>query len=181
MAKLVSATYGDALFEVALEQNMLDQLFDEAEGVSETIRDNTELRQFLNHPKIVKEDKIKAIENIFEKFVSKEMTGFLITIVTKDRTKDIKDIMEYFCNRVMEYRKIGTAYVTTPVELTDSMKQRVESRLMEVTDYKSFKMKYAVDKGLIGGMVIKIGDRVVDSSIKNKLSELSRSLNKIDV
>ena len=54
--------------------------------------------------------------NSFEKFVSKEMTGFLVTVVEKDRAYAIKDILNYFLNKVKEYKGIGTAYVTTPVE-----------------------------------------------------------------
>ena len=80
-----------------------------------------------------------------------------------------------------EFKKIGTAYVTTPMELSDEAKKKVEKRLLETTGYVKFEMIYDVDASLIGGMVIRIGDRVVDSSIKHKLSEISRQLNKIDV
>ena len=181
MAKLVSATYGDALFEVAMEQNMVDALFEEAKAVYEAIGENIELIEFLNHPKIDKENKVKTIENIFNRFISKELTGLMVTVVEKDRSKDLKDILEYFLNKVKEHKKIGTAYVTTPMELTNEAKKKVEKRLLETTGYVKFEMIYAVDESLIGGMVIRIGDRVLDSSIKHKLSELSRQLNKIDI
>lgn len=181
MAKLVSATYGDALFEVAMEQNMVDVLFEEAKAVYDAIDGNKELVNFLNHPKIDKANKIKTIEDIFNQFVSKELTGLLVAIVQKDRAKELKGILEYYLNKVKEYKKIGTAYVTTPMELSDEAKKKVEKRLLETTGYVKFEMVYAVDESLIGGMVIRIGDRVVDSSIKHKLSELSRQLNKIDI
>lgn len=181
MAKLVSATYGDALFEVAIEQNMVDALFEEAKAVYDAIGENKELIEFLNHPKIDKENKVKTIENIFDRFISKELTGLLVTVVEKDRSKELTDILEYFLNKVKEHKKIGTAYVTTPMELSDEAKKKVEQRLLATTGYVKFEMIYAVDASLIGGMVIRIGDRVVDSSIKNKLSELARQLNKIDI
>ena len=62
MAKLVSATYGDALFEVAMEQNAVDSLFEEAKAVWNALGDNHDLIEFLNHPKIDKNEKIKTIE-----------------------------------------------------------------------------------------------------------------------
>ena len=71
--------------------------------------------------------------------------------------------------------------MTTAVELTDGQKDEIVRRLLETTRYESFEMNYAVDASLIGGMVIRIGDRVVDSSIKTKLYELSKSLRKIQV
>lgn len=61
------------------------------------------------------------------------------------------------------------------------MKSKVEKRLLETTDYSQIDINYNVDESLIGGMVIRIGDRVVDSSIKYKLADLTRVLNKIDV
>ena len=181
MAKLVSATYGDALFEVAVEQNMVDALFEEAKAVHDALGENKELIDLLNHPKIDKAKKVKTIEDIFNQFVSKELTGLMVTVVNKDRGKDLQDILEYFLNKVKEHKKIGKAYVTTPMELSNEAKKKVEQRLLETTGYVKFEMIYAVDESLIGGMVIRIGDRVLDSSIKHKLSELSRQLNKIDV
>lgn len=181
MAKLVSATYGDALFELAVSQNRVDAYYDEAQAVLSVFNDNRELMEVLNHPKIVKEEKISVIENIFSKFVSKEMTGFLVTIVTKDRSGEIPEIFDYFIKKVKEYRHIGVAYVTTPMELSESSREKLVDKLLKTTDYKKFEMNYAVDKSLIGGMVIRIGDRVVDSSIKHKLDSLSRELAQIDV
>ena len=55
------------------------------------------------------------------------------------------------------------------------------ARLLETTDYESFEMNYTVDETLLGGMVIRVGDRVVDTSIKNKLRELSKQLSALQV
>ena len=181
MAKLVSATYGDALFEVAVSQNEVDELYNEAQAVLKAVSDNEELMELLNHPKIVKEEKISVIENTFGKFVSREMTGFLVTIVDKDRCRFIPEILEYFTGKVKEYKHIGVAYVTTPMELSESSRKKIVDKLLKTTDYREFEMNYAVDESLIGGMVIRIGDRVVDSSIKHKLESLSRELIKLDV
>ena len=109
------------------------------------------------------------------------MTGLLITMVSKDRQKKIVDTLEYFRKRVLEYKKIGIAYVSTAKPLTDEQKKAVVGKLLETTEYVDFQMNYTVDESLIGGMVIRIGDRVVDSSIKHKINELSKSLMKIQL
>ena len=70
---------------------------------------------------------------------------------------------------------------TTAVSLSDEQKKQLVVRLEETTKYESFEMNYQVDETLIGGMVIRIGDRVVDSSIKTKLYEMSRELRNIQV
>ena len=90
MAKLVSKTYGDALFELSLEEKKVDALFEEAKVFLEVIRKDDELLKFMKHPKIVKEDKIKTGNNIFEKHFSKEFAGFLLVLVQKDRFAEVE-------------------------------------------------------------------------------------------
>ena len=75
MAKLVSKTYGDALFELALENNQLDSLLEEVKAVSLAIAENEDLTKLMNHPKIVKEEKIKVIEDIFTGQVSRDLSN----------------------------------------------------------------------------------------------------------
>lgn len=181
MAKLVSKTYGDALFELALEQNAMDELSEEVQVVSKALKENEELMKLMAHPEIVKEEKLQIMERIFKGRVSDILTGFLELVVSKDRYGEIYAIFDLFMERVREYKHIGVAYVTTAAALTEKQKQAVLDRLLATTKYESFEMNYAVDTGLIGGMVIRIGDRIVDSSIKHKLELMSRELMKIQL
>lgn len=179
MAKLVEKTYGDALFDLSVEHKKVDELFSEAKGVKEVLETNAELNQLLNHPKISKEEKEKVIENIFKGRVSDDMTGFLLLVIKKDRQKFLGKILDYYIDRVKEYKKIGVATVTTAYELNDTTKNAIESKLISTTSYDSFEIQYNVDNSLIGGMIIRIGDKVVDSSLKNKIEAMSRELYKI--
>ncbi len=181
MAKLVSKTYGDALFEVALEKGEVTSFAWEAKAVIEAFAANEELFKLLNHPKITKEEKIQVVKNIFKGRISDEMTEFLVLVVTKGRHNDIQSILEYFLDRYREHEKIGVAYVSTPLELSEANKDAVLKKLLETTDYVEFEMHYNVDPALIGGMVIRIGDRVVDSSIKTKLEDLSKKLKNVQL
>lgn len=182
MAKLVSGVYGDALFDLALEeQGSMDRLLEEAQGLLTVLSQNPELVRIMNHPKIIKEEKIQMLTGIFQERISGEMLGLMRMVVNKDHFGQMEQILTYFIERVMEYKNIGIATVTTPAELTEEQKRKVEERLLETTSYVSFQIKYQVDAGLIGGMVIRIKDRVVDSSIRTKLYNLSRELSKIQL
>lgn len=181
MAKLISKTYGDALFELALEENAVDSLAEEVQMVLNVLDENEDLMKLLHHPKIVKEEKIKIIQDIFKGRVSDNLTGFLEIIVDKDRYNEIPSIFRFFLDLVKEYKNIGVAYVTTAVELKNAQKEELKKRLLETTKYETFEMHYQIDASLIGGMMIRIGDRVVDSSIKSKLEEMSRNLMKIQL
>lgn len=181
MAKLVSRTYGDALFGLAVEENRLDSMQEEVRAVAQVLQENRDLNRLMNHPKIDKENKVKLIEDIFKGQVSDELVGLIRMIVEKDHYKEIDSVFSYFMDTVKEYKNVGTAFVTSAVELSDAQKAAVEKRLLETTKYVQFEMHFDVDAGLIGGMVIRIGDRVVDSSIKSKLYNLTRELSKIQL
>ena len=181
MAKLVSKTYGDALFAVAMEDGRMDEFFEAALGLAEVLRTNEDFSKLMNHPKIMKEDKVKIVEEAFATKIPKEIVGLMTLMVEKGRANEILSVLDYFVSLVKEEKKIGKADVTTAVVLSDAQKEKVEKRLLETTDYKTFEMCYHVDESLIGGMVIRIGDRVVDSSIKTKLYDLSKKLKEITV
>ena len=176
MAKLVSKTYGDALFELAMEEQSMGVMAEEAKVILEAFSENSDLAKLLNHPKIVKEEKITVVENIFKGRASDHMVGFLTLIVEKDRHNELEAIIQYFLNRVREEKNIGVAYVTSAVSLQDSQKEQIRQKLLQTMKYEEFEMIYKVDKNLIGGLIIRVGDRVVDSSIRSRIDNLSKEL-----
>ena len=133
MAKLVSKTYGDALFELAVETNRLETIQEEVEAVMDVLKTNEDFIKLMGHPRISVEEKSSVLENVFKGKVSDELTGFLLTIESKGRFYEIERILTYFVDRVREYKKIGVAHVTSAMPLTDSEKKAVESRLLETT------------------------------------------------
>ncbi len=181
MAKLAAKTYGDSLFELALEEGKIDLFLKEAKFVQQVLDENEDLVKLMTHPKISKEEKENVIENIFKSNISDELTGFLVIVIKKGRFKEIKSIFSYFIAKVKEYKKIGVAFVTTAVELKQEQKEALVKRLIETTEYETMEMNYTTDSSLIGGMIVRIDDRVVDSSIKHKLNDLTRDLLKIQL
>ncbi len=179
MAKLVSKTYGDALFELALESGQIDSLFEEAKRMLGIIQTNDDLSKMMNHPKIVIEEKQKIIETVFTDRASKEMIGLMLMIISKGHYQEFGGVLEYFIAQVKEYKKIGTAYITSAMDLSLMQKDAIRRKLLETTDYVQFEFVYHIDPSLIGGIVIRIGDRVVDGSVKNKLARLTSELSKV--
>ncbi len=181
MAKLISKTYGDALFELAVEESKVDVLLEEIEQLQVILKDNADFGKMMSHPKISKEEKLQVAENVFKGRVSDELMGFLLIVISKDRYQDMDDILEYFVTEVKKYKGIGVATVTTAVPLKEEQCKKIEQKLLDTTDYKKMEIHYQIDTALIGGMVIRIGDRVVDSSISTKLNELQKELLKIQI
>ncbi len=181
MAKLASKTYGDALFELAQEENRIDDYYAQVQMLQSVLASNPDFSRLMNHPKIDKEEKEAVMESVMKDRVSPELAGFFKLIVINDRYRDIFDILEYFVSEVKEYKRIGTASVVTPMPLDPAQKEAVEKKLLDTTAYTSMEVQYDVDPSLIGGMVIRIGDKVVDSSVKSKLGELTKDLKKIQL
>ncbi len=181
MAKLVAKVYGDALFAEAVEKQKVDLLFEEAKTLRNVCLENEDLMQFLNHPKVVKEEKISVMENVFSGRICDDLMGFLTIIVDKGRQKEILRILDYFIAKVKEYKKIGVVCVTSAIELDDGQKARIREKLLKTTQFLELEIDYHVDPSLIGGLVIRIGDRVVDSSIRTKLEEMKRELMKLQL
>ena len=181
MAKLVSKTYGEALFDLAVEENKIDSFLEQAQLLKEVLKDNPEFSVLLNHPKVMKEEKITVLNNVFADRLSKEIVAFLEVIIKKDRYSEIDSILDYFIDQVKELKGIGIVLVTTAIELNEAQKNKIEKRLLDTTKYNSLEMHFKVDISLISGMQIRIGDRGVDSSVATKLNDLQKQLLKIQL
>ncbi|MDO4463564.1 MAG: ATP synthase F1 subunit delta [Bacillota bacterium] len=181
MAKLVSTTYGEALFELAVEEGREEEFLSEVAQLKSLLDENPDFGKLMNHPKILKEEKLKVLEEVFGGRISKELLGFLHLVVSKDRYGDIDAILDFFISEVKKLKGIGIAYVTTAADLNEAKKKEIEAKLLATTSFQKMEMHYQVDEDLIGGMVIRIGDRVVDSSVRTKLFELQRELLKVQL
>jgi F-type H+-transporting ATPase subunit delta len=181
MAKLISKTYGDALLEIANEEKKVDLLLEEVTAVMEILKDNPEFSKLMNNPRISVDEKQTVMSNVFEGRISKELMGFFSMIVNKGRYDHIDEILTYFQDEVKKIKGIGVAFVTTPLELSDAQKKNVEKKLLDTTGFKQMEMHYDIDPSLVGGMRIRIGDRVVDSSIHTKILKMQQDMMKVMV
>lgn len=181
MAKLVSKTYGDAYLSLAEERGNLDSVKDEVLNVRRVFLESRELNQMLSHPKIVKEEKMRILETAFKGRISEDMMGFLLVIVKKDRYHDIISVLDYIIGQMKKKEGIGSLTVASAFTLSKGQKEDIVNRMKELTDYREFEVDYEVDESLIGGLVLRLEDRVIDSSIRTKLQTMGRSLSKIQL
>ena len=181
MAKLVAKTYGDALFTLALDEKKTDVMYSEVLSLQEILKENPELKALMNHPKITRDEKLKVVEDVFKGRLDDELTGFLVLLLKKDRYSELDAILEYFTAKVKEYKGIGVAFVTSAVELKDSQKDEIKNKLLSTTDYRQMEMHYIVDRSVIGGVIIRLGDRVVDSSIRTRLEDIKKQLGQVQI
>ena len=110
MAKLVENVYGDALFELAKEENKVDAIYEEVQGLIQVLSENPELTAMMTHPHISKDEKLQTVETVFKGKISDEIIGLMRMVVEKDHFGQMKDIFEYFVSSVKEFKNIGVCY-----------------------------------------------------------------------
>ena len=176
MAKLVSKVYGDAYVSVVSEKNNLIDALEEIKSVKNIFAENNEIMRLLDSPKMDDEEKIDFVKGIFENHISADSLGFLLTIIEKKRQAELLSILEYVIDCIKELLLIGKATITTALPLDDAKKDKIVDELLKSSHYKSLEAEYVVDESIIGGIVIRIGDRVVDSSVKTRIDKMRKML-----
>ncbi|MGN0244214.1 MAG: ATP synthase F1 subunit delta [Lachnospiraceae bacterium] len=176
MARLAANVYGEALYELALEHENVAELMEEVIQLDSIFSDNEEFVKLLNHPRIETQKKQDLVKDVLADKVSKEVMGLLSVVIEKGHAKEMRDIFLYFIHRCKEYLRIGVVWITSAVSLTSVQQDSIYRRLLTLTSYEKLEMNYLTDASLIGGLIIRINDRVVDSSIRTKLEKLSCAL-----
>jgi F-type H+-transporting ATPase subunit delta len=175
MVELIAKRYGTAIYQLAVEKDQIDIVANEIASIKTVLETEEDFVKILNHPKIVVEEKIALVESIFKGKVSDDVMGLIVLTIVKGRQSHLVDIIKYCEDAIDEHNNIVSAFVTSTEKLDKPHKKQLNQRLETLTG-KSVNMSYDVDKSLIGGMIIRIGDRILDSSIKGKLANMSKAL-----
>ena len=181
MAKSAITTYGEALFQIACESSSCIEMLEEVKELKNVVIANPELKELMLNPRFSKEEHLEILGQVFKGKIDDRLFSFLELITVKGRYGYLDEILDYFILRVKEYLHIGQAKVTSAIAIDDEMKQRIKDKLLSTTDYKEIEIEFETDPSLIGGMVIRIKDRIVDNSVKTKLENITRDLHKIQI
>ncbi len=171
----VARRYAQALYEIAQTNNTLETIEQELKGVAEAVEGTRELQKILYHPQVLAGDKKNLLKTLFADKVSAETMKFLGLIVDKRRENYLAGISAEFSALANEARGKVAAEVITAVQVSEEQKQelvKVASRLAG----KEVEPTFAVDASLVGGVIVKIGSKVIDGSIKTRLATLQSRL-----
>jgi len=175
MVELIAKRYGQALFELAIESNDLENREQEIKLMIDAFTEEKDFRIIINHPKLQKKEKINVLIKVFEGKVSDDLIGFLVLAVEKSRQDSIVDILKYTLAKIDEHNGFVTAYVTSAVILSQLDEELIINKLESQTS-KKITLITSVDKSLIGGISIRINDRIVDNTIKALISRMARDV-----
>jgi F-type H+-transporting ATPase subunit delta len=168
--------YSTALFELSDEKKILDAVEADLIALKSVISESADLRVLLTSPLISAEDQIKAIESILAKAGANEVIRNLAGVVAQNhRLYLLPQIIDTFLAELARRRGELTADVATAKNLTKSQSSALEDALKQAVGSK-VTISVSVDPSLIGGMIVKVGSRMIDSSVRTKLNKLQLAM-----
>jgi F-type H+-transporting ATPase subunit delta len=171
----VAKRYAKALLSLGLEDGKYQQYGNELGAFSGFFATNQEFREVIANPAFAVEDRRRILNIILDKgSYSNIVKNFLNLLLDKNRIDAIPEISSYYESLIDEVAQIARVEVVTPRPLREDARQRLEKALEEMTS-KKIRMEISEDQSLIGGIVVKIGDLILDGSIKAQLDGLKES------
>lgn len=175
MSSGVAKRYARALFEVAKERGLIDQIETELKDIVAAVDQNLELNKILTHKQIARESKEQLLKDLFGAHVAAETINFLNVLIENGREIELGEIAAAYVAMANEVRGIADAIVTTAKPLgEDEVNELAEQFGKQVN--KTLRVQTVVDPAIIGGVVVRIGDRLYDGSIKRKLEQFAHQL-----
>ena len=172
----IARRYAQALFLAARKKDAVDRVAQDLAGVNKAdAAMGDRLRLFLEAPQVPTDQKIEVVEKGLGPSVHRLVIEFFKLIINKKRLFRMRDIAEEFGRLVEEHQGIVRARVTSAVPLTDSELTALVASL-EQSLSKKVKVDAHVDPAILGGLVVKVGDRIADQSVTTLLAELREQL-----
>ncbi len=168
--------YASALFELAGEQKALDQVAGELSALKGVIAESEDLRRFIRSPLYGRDEQSKAMAAILDKASAGELTKRFVMVVAHNRRLfALPRMIDAFLAELAHRRGEVTAQVVAAHDLSDPQKDALLTSLRKAIGSK-VQMDLRIDQGLIGGLVIKIGSRMIDTSLRSKLQRLELAM-----
>ena len=171
----IAKNYAEALFKIGKEQNSADKLYSQLKNVIEIIRNSNELKGFFENPLISSNDKKEIIYKIFGKDFDLQIINILNLLADNKRMELIGTVYYCFEGLYENMSNIKRVSVTSAIELSSDNKNRLE-KILEIKTGSKILPTYKIKKEIVGGLIIKIGDKKIDLSLASKISNMEKQL-----
>ena len=171
----LATKYARALYEVAVEENKLNEFGAELKSVTDTVYSQADLADFINHPRINAEAKKKVLGDIMPEQLSGSVHNFIMLLLDKRRESLLKEISKEFTAMSNAKQDIVEAEVTVAYPLSSEQEAKLVDKLSKSTG-KTVKIQTKIDKSIVGGVVVKMGDKLIDGSVTSKIKSLGKQL-----
>lgn len=173
---LSAKNYSKALVEMVRDNVIsFEDLSKDLATVSEILETSQDLRLTLENPTVSEEVKFQIIEEVFKNEVHPQVVSFLKVLIDKNRFSEFSQIKADYEIKLDDVNKIQAVEITSAVELSEEYRERILQKLGEKLQ-KNIRPNWKVDENIIAGLIYRINDNVIDTSIKSKLDKLNKNL-----
>jgi F-type H+-transporting ATPase subunit delta len=169
---LVSDRYASALYDLAAEKKLVDPVLEDLSNLKNILKDNKELSLVVKSPLITSIDKLNIFESLLKKINANELTSTFLKVIEKNkRFSNLASIITQFMNINSQKRGDVLADITSADELNDDQKNNITNQLKSILGDK-LSLSFDVDKNIMGGLIVKVGSKMIDTSLANKINKL---------
>ena len=173
---LIAERYSDALVEIAKDGKLTyAKISTDLELIKNTLSQSKDLDEFLTNPITSVEDKKEIIDKVFSGEIDVLIINFLKVLIDKNRFSAFGDVLDAYNTSLDDVNNISRIQVVSAVEMPEDAKNRLKEKL-EAKLKKNVVLDLEINPEIIAGLVIKIGDNIIDVSLKHKLEDLSKSI-----
>jgi F-type H+-transporting ATPase subunit delta len=173
----MAGRYANALFELALDNKAVDAVKKDLDRFDALVADSADLNRLVRSPVFGADEQLKALSAILTKAgIAGLAANFLRVITTNRRLFAVHDMIRGYRALVARYKGEVTAQVTVAEKLSDKNMDALKGALKSVTGGKDIDLDVVVDPAIIGGLVVKVGSRMVDSSLRTKLNSIKLAM-----
>ena len=172
----VSEPYAQAIMSLAQQENLTEQFGETFRSLESLLSESQEFKDFVLNPVIKNEDKKSVLKKVMGED-NPYLVNFMMLLVDKRRIIFLESIAEQYLNLLRKLNQTVLAEVTSAQELTDEQKGNIVDRVKGIVEARDVELKTSVDPSLIGGVIIKVGSKVIDASLRGQLRRISVSLN----
>jgi F-type H+-transporting ATPase subunit delta len=172
--------YARALFNTALKSGEVDAVGQSLDAIAEAAQHSDQFMNVMRHPLITRERKKELLHHIFEGRVQPVVEHFLFLLIENDRAAILPDVGAQFTELLDEHRREMDAEAVSAVPLSPAQVEALKARLEAESGYK-VRLQTRVDESLLGGLLVRVGDRLFDGSIASQLRRLEEQLQQVKV
>ncbi|MGO4889155.1 F0F1 ATP synthase subunit delta [Anaerobacillus sp. MEB173] len=172
----VANRYAVALFQVAKQKGTLTETQEQLRTVQQAVKENPVFSEVLGHPKVTAEKKKEIFKSIFGKAVSDTVMNTFFVLIDHRRENVLLEMIDDFNKHSNEDQGIAEAKVYTTKAISEEDINTLTSGFAKKLGKKQLRVENIIDPELIGGIKIRIGDRIYDGSVKRQLQRLERQL-----
>ncbi len=172
----VAEPYAEALLDLAKSKDSLKETTNDMNIVSQFLANSSDLKKFLGNPLISKDAKKNVVKDILGEQIDGSTLKFLLLLVERGRIEVLEQIAQKFLELSFKQESIEIAKITSSIQLSAQQQKDIAEKLKVITGAKQIKLALKVDPALIGGFTIEIGSKMIDTSIRGQLKQISTLL-----